>query len=398
MAIQLLKEKIDQAVKILNEKDVDMWLTFVRESSVTEDPILEMIAGMNFTWQSALIINKNGETSAIVGSLEEENIKQSGLYKNVISYVQSIREPLLDYIRQREPSKIAVNFSKTSPLADGLTVGMYLLLLDYFKDTDYEDKLISSEEIIASLRGRKTPVELSIMREAVKETLKIFNEAGNFIKPGKTEIEIAEYIRALAKVEGYELAWDEDHCPAVFTGPEVRGAHSGPTTRTVEKGHLVNVDFGIKYNGYCSDLQRTWYVLNDGEESAPTEVQIGFYVIRDAIQKVADNLRPNVEGCAMDDIARKYIVKSGYEEFPHGLGHQVGRSVHDGGAGLLPRWERYGDAPYLKIEESQVFTIEPRLRVDGYGVVTMEEEVFITKDGCEFLSKPQKELMYIKDE
>jgi len=375
-----------------------MWLTFVRESSVTADPVLEMISGINFTWQSALIINKDGETTAIVGSLEEENVKQSGLFKNVIGYVESIKEPLLDYIKNREPSKIAVNFSRTSPLADGLTLGMYLLLLDYFKDTEYEDKLISSEEIVASLRGRKTPIELSIMREAVKETLKIFDEASKFIKPGKTEIEIAEYIRALAKVEGYELAWDEDHCPAVFTGPEVRGAHSGPTTKTIEKGHLVNVDFGIKYNGYCSDLQRTWYVLNDDEESAPSEVQIGFYVIRDAIQKVADNLRPDVEGCAMDDIARKYIVKSGYEDFPHGLGHQVGRSVHDGGAGLLPRWERYGDAPYLKIEESQVFTIEPRLKVDGYGVATIEEEVFITKEGCEFLSKPQKELMYIKDE
>ena len=92
MAIQLLKEKIDQAVKILNEKDVDMWLTFVRESSVTKDPVLEMIAGINFTWQSALIINKDGETTAIVGSLEEENAKQSGLYKNVIGYVQSVKE------------------------------------------------------------------------------------------------------------------------------------------------------------------------------------------------------------------------------------------------------------------------------------------------------------------
>ena len=396
MAIQLLKEKIDQAVKILNEKDVDMWLTFVRESSVTKDPVLEMIAGINFTWQSALIINKNGETSAIVGSLEEENIKQSGLYKNVISYVQSIREPLLDYIRQREPSKIAVNFSKTSPLADGLTVGMYLLLLDYFKDTDYEDKLISSEEIIASLRGRKTPVELSIMREAVKETLKIFNEAGNFIKPGKTEIEIAEYIRALAKVEGYELAWEEEHCPAVFTGPETQGAHSGPTNRKIERGHMVNIDFGIKHKGYCSDMQRTWYILRNNEEKPPKEVQEGFNVIRDAIQKVADNLKPGVKGCEMDDIARNYIIEKGYEEYPHGLGHQVGRNVHDGGAGLFPRWERYGETPFMEIEEGQVFTIEPRLQVKDYGTSTLEEEVVVTKDGCNFISKPQKELILIK--
>jgi Xaa-Pro aminopeptidase len=159
----------------------------------------------------------------------------------------------------------------------------------------------------------------------------------------------------------------------------------------------VNIDFGIKYNGYCSDLQRTWYVLKDDEEKAPTDVEIGFYVVRNAIQKVVDKLKPGVQGCEMDDIARNYIVKSGYEEFPHGLGHQVGKNVHDGGCGLLPRWERYGNAPFMKVEELQVYTIEPRLRVEGHGIATLEEEVFITKDGCEFLSKPQKELIYIKE-
>ncbi len=398
MSTSLIKEKINQAVKILNEKDIDMWLTFVRESSTSKDPILEMIAGINFTWQSALIINKDGDTTAIVGSIEIDNLKDSILYQNVIGYVQSIRESLIDYLKKKNPKKIAINFSKNNVLADGLTHGMYLILMDYLKEAGFDDKIVSSDEIISSLRGRKSPAELSIMREAVKETLRIFNEAGNFIRPGVTEIEIADFIKALAKVDGYELAWDEDHCPAVFTGPDTQGAHSGPTERKVEKGHLVSIDFGIKYNGYCSDLQRTWYVLKDDEQKAPGDVELGFSVIRDAIQKVADNLKPGVQGCEMDDIARNFITKSGYEEFPHGLGHQVGRNVHDGGGGLLPRWERYGNSPFMKVEESQVYTIEPRLKVDGYGTATIEEEVFITKEGCEFISKPQKELLLIKVE
>jgi Xaa-Pro aminopeptidase len=396
MSISLIKEKIDQAVKILNEKDVDMWLTFVRESSTTKDPILEMIAGINFTWQSALIINKDGDTTAIVGSIEIDNLKNLDHYKNIVGYVQSIREPLTEYLKKKNPQKIAINYSQSSVLADGLTHGMYLILKDYLKESGFEDRIISSEEIISSLRGRKSPSELSIMRDAVRETLRIFDEVGNYIRPGVSEIEIADFIKALTKVDGYELAWDEDHCPAVFTGPDTQGAHSGPTERKVEKGHLVNIDFGIKYNGYCSDLQRTWYVLKDGEGKAPVEVEIGFSVIRDAIQKVADNLKPGVQGCEMDDIARNFIVKSGYDDFPHGLGHQVGRNVHDGGGGLLPRWERYGNSPFMKVEESQVYTIEPRLKVDSYGTVTMEEEVFVTKEGCEFLSKPQKELMLIR--
>ena len=396
MQDKLLKEKIEQAVKILNEKEVDMWLTFIRESSTITDPIIEMTIGSNFTWQSAFIINKDGDTTAIVGSLELDNIKPKGLYKNVTGYLKSIKEPLVEYIKSKNPAKIAINFSKNSELADGLTHGLYLVLLDHLKDTGFENKLISAEEIIASLRGRKSPSELSIMRGAVKETLKIFEEVGNFIKPGVSEIEIADYVKALAKVDGYELAWDEDHCPAVFTGPDTQGPHSGPTERIVEKGHLVNIDFGIRYNGYCSDLQRTWYVLRDDEESAPEEVEKGFNVIKEAIQKVADHLRPGVQGCEMDDIARNYITEKGYEEYPHGLGHQVGKRVHDGGCGLFPRWEKYGNTPFMKVEQAQIYTIEPRLTVDGYGTATLEEEVFVTKEGCEFISKPQRELMLIR--
>jgi Xaa-Pro aminopeptidase len=256
--------------------------------------------------------------------------------------------------------------------------------------------LISSEGIISALRGRKSETEIAIMNYAVVETQKIFDQVTKYIKPGRTEKEIADFIKGIVMEKGYELAWEEEHCPAVFSGPETQGAHSGPTDRKVERGHLVNIDFGIKHKGYCSDMQRTWYVLRNSEEKPPKEVQEGFNVIRDAIQKVADNLKPGVKGCDMDDIARNYIIEKGYEEFPHGLGHQVGRNVHDGGGGLLPRWERYGNSPLMEVEEGQVYTIEPRLQVKDYGTSTLEEEVVITKDGCNFISKPQKELILIK--
>ena len=396
MSNQIIKEKIHQAVEILKEKNIDMWITFVRETKVTKDPMIDMIVGEHSTWQSAFIINRDGETAAIVGSIEEENIIKTGLYQKVIGYVKSVKEPLIEYLNNKKPSGIAINYSKNSVLSDGLTYGMYLLLNDYLAGTEFKDNLVSAEEIISALRGRKSDSELAIMKEAIDETLKIFDAVTKFIKPGITEKDVAEYVKKLMREKGFLPAWDEETCPAVFTGPNPAGAHSGPTDRKIEKGHLVNMDFGIKYKGYCSDLQRTWYVLRDGETKAPAEVQKGFEVIRDAIQKVADAIKPGVTGVEMDDIARNYITQQGYPEYPHGLGHQVGREVHDGGAGLFPRWERYGNTPYLKLEERQVFTIEPRLPVEGYGVSTIEEEVVITKDGCEFLSPPQKELILIR--
>jgi Xaa-Pro aminopeptidase len=396
MSQKILKEKIQQAVEILKEKNIDMWLTFVRESAIMPDPVMDMTVGESCTWQTAYIICKDGDTTVIVGSLEKDKYEKSGLYKNVISYLKSIREPFAEYIASKDPKSIAINYSKNSVLADGLTHGMYQILLEHLQGTDYVNRLVNSEDIISALRGRKSATEISIMKQAIKETLTIFDAVTRFIKPGVSEIQIADFIKKIVKKKGFDLAWDEDHCPAVFTGPETQGAHSGPTNRKVKPGHLVNIDFGIKYKGYCSDLQRTWYVLKKGEKSAPADVQKGFEVIRDSIQMVANAIKPGVKGVEMDDIARNYIVSQGYEEYPHGLGHQVGRQVHDGGAGLFPRWERYGNTPYLPLEESQVFTIEPRLTVKGYGTSTLEEEVVLTKDGCKFLSKPQKKLMLIK--
>jgi Xaa-Pro aminopeptidase len=158
---------------------------------------------------------------------------------------------------------------------------------------------------------------------------------------------------------------------------------------------VLNIDFGVKVNGYCSDLQRTWYILRKGETRAPREVQRGFDVIRDSIRLAAEILRPGIASWKVDAAARKYIVANGYPEYPHALGHQVGRAAHDGGVGLLPRWERYGKLPFGKIEVGQVFTIEPRLPIEGYGVATIEEIVWVTETGVRFLSKPQQTLTLV---
>lgn len=396
MSKEMILEKQKQAVQILNEKDIDMWLTFVRETGSMKDPMMDMIVGTGATWSSAFIITKNGDTTAIIGSLEEANMKIVGTFKNIASYLKSVKEDLLNVLKSYDPKTIAVNYSLNSALADGLTHGMYLELLDHLKDTPYKDRLVSSEDIIAALRGRKSATEIDLMKTAIVETLKIFDEVTNFIQVGKTEKEVAEFVKTKVKEKGYGLAWDEEHCPAVFTGPDTAGAHSGPTDKKIEKGHVINMDFGINYKGYCSDLQRTWYVLKDGEETAPEEVQRGFQVIVDSIQKSAEAIKPGVEGCTIDDIARNHIVENGYPEYPHALGHQVGRAAHDGGGLLAPRWERYGKLPYIPIEVGNVFTIEPRLPIPGYGIATIEEKVIVTKDGCEFISPPQKEIILVK--
>ncbi len=392
----LIKEKAEQASRILDEKNIDLWLTFVRESDISKDPVMDTIVGTNVTWQTAFLIDRKGNRKVILGSLDAANMKEMGVYPEVITYVQSVKDDLLRIVKESDPQSIAINYSRNSNHADGLTHGMYLILQEYFSGTPYLERFVSSEGIIASLKGRKSATEIAMMKEAVRITLEIYDETTQFIKPGRTEKEVAAFITEQRMKRGLEAAWDIQHCPAVFTGPESAGAHAGPTDRVIEKGHLINTDFGVRVNGYCSDLQRTWYILKDDEDTAPAEVQRGFDVLLGSIRNAKKELRPGKTGCEIDDAARNHITANGYEEYMHGLGHQVGKNAHDGGAGLFPRWERYGNLPYLPIEESQVFTIEPRLYVPGYGIVTIEEMVQVTKDGCEYLSAPQEELYLVR--
>jgi Xaa-Pro aminopeptidase len=156
------------------------------------------------------------------------------------------------------------------------------------------------------------------------------------------------------------------------------------------------MDFGVKYEEYCSDLQRTFYILQEGESQAPPEVQKGMETIVTSIELARQALKPGIQGIEIDKVAREHIVSQGYEEYPHALGHQVGRFAHDGTALLGPPWEKYAQKPYKPLEEGMVFTIEPRLKVPERGIVTVEEMVVVKEGGAEFLAEPQKELILVK--
>lgn len=392
----LIDEKISQAIDIMKEKKIDLWLTFVRESATIPDPAIEMVVGANCTWQTAYIITSKGDTIAIAGSLDIANIKKYGHYKEVIGYVQGIGNDLINTLIKLKPKKIAINYSTNSVMADGLTHGMYLQLMEYLKSTPFSGRVVSSEEILSALRGRKSKTELTRIKDAIRDTLAIYDKVTGFLRPGITEQDVANFILKETKKIGItELAWDRDHCPSVFTGPDSAGAHTGPTNRKIEGGHILNTDFGIKKNGYCSDLQRTWYIRRKGEKYPPHEVVQGFNVIKEAIQLSAKYLKPGAMNWKVDDVARSHITSHGYEEYPHALGHQVGSAAHDGGGILCPRWERYGNLPYGKVEAEQVYTLEPRLTVKGHGVATIEEIVTVTSAGTIFLSKPQRDLYVV---
>lgn len=389
----LIHEKIAQAAQILNELAIDCWLTFVRESNISRDPALNFLIESDVTWHSAFLVTRTGQSIAIVGQMDRQAVTDLGVYSEVLGYVHGIRQNLQEVLARIQPEAIALNYSKASEVCDGLTHGLFLTLTEILEEIGYQERIISAEGVISRLRARKTGAELALIEVAVNLGLEIFDAAAGYIRSGLTEKGIAEFMLRETEKRRVRTAWDEHMCPSVFTGPETAEAHYQPTDRAVAPGHLLNIDFGVMVEGYCSDLQRTFYVLEEGQADPPPEVQRGFDTIVRAIDLARQGLKPGVQGIEIDAIARQYIVSEGFEEYPHALGHQVGRFVHDGTALLGPAWEKYAQKPFELIEEGMVFTLEPRLKVPGRGVVTVEEMVVVRKDGAEFLGTPQLKLI-----
>jgi Xaa-Pro aminopeptidase len=391
----LVREKLQQAPALLAACDIDCWITFVRESELARDPMLAYVYGDDVTWHSAFVVCRSGETHAIVGEGDRRTAADKGVYTTVQGYVRDFREPLGTLLRRLAPRTIALNYSPGSEVADGLTHGMFLLLSDLLATLGLADRIVPAERVISRLRGRKSAEELRRLRRAIDEALAIFESARPLVRPGSTELAVATHMQEQARQRGLGLAWSAGTCPAVFTGPEAAeaGLHYGPTARAFEPGHVAYIDFGVRCEEYCSDLQRVYFLAEDDRARVPAEVEHGFETIVRAIERARRELRPGARGLDVDAAARGLIVGRGYAEFPHALGHQVGRFAHDGTALLGPAWEKYAGKPHEPIEEGMVFTIEPRLTVPGRGTVSIEEMVVVTAGGAEYLSPPQTSLI-----
>ncbi|MCM8749172.1 Xaa-Pro peptidase family protein [Thermomicrobiaceae bacterium CFH 74404] len=394
-ATNLVREKLVQATQVLQELDLDLWLLMARESDVIGDPSLPLVVGTSVTWESAFLVSRTGEHTAIVGTGDVENIRQTGAWDNVVGYVEGVSRPLLEALERYDPRTIALNYSRDDVLADGLTHGLYLLLQDILEPTPYWSRIRSGEDVARRVRSRKSAEEQRRLRQAVATTLEIWDALRAWLRPGLTEREIAAFMHRQVRERGLETAWDPHYCPTVTAGPDSLVGHVGPTDIAIQRGQLLAIDFGVRQEDYCSDMQRTFYFLAEGETAAPEPVLRAFDLVSGAIQAAAEALRPGVMGWEVDQVAREIFARAGAEEWKFGLGHQVGRAVHDGGCLLGPRWERYGRRPYDRVEPDQVYTLELGVSVPGYGRVSLEEEVIVHASGCEFLAPPQREPILI---
>ena len=387
-------EKLKQAVQLLQDFNVDMWLTFVRETPLSPDPCLDLIYGANVTWQSAFIVTQTNQRIAIVGRYDAEDVQKMGAYTEIITYDEGIEKPLVDVIKRLDPNFIAVNYSEHDVSADGLSHGMWLLLNSILAPTPYKHRLVSAEKITASLRGRKTISEIQRVRAAVRTTEEIVHSVTNYLSVGQSALEIHDYVQQEMQARGVLPAWKP--CPMVTPGPDAPVGHASPSENyKTQAGHLLHMDLGVQQNGYVSDIQRVWYFKAPHESGIPEPVQAAFDFVRRAIDAAAKALKIGAQGWEVDAAARTLYAENKLPDFGHATGHHIGRSVHDGATILGPKWSRYGNMPYGKVELGNIFTLELHLIVPDYGIIGLEEDVLVKESGLEWLTTPQEEIMVI---
>ena len=235
--------------------------------------------------------------------------------------------------------------------------------------------------MISSLRLVKTAEELQAIAKSAAVADLAWQKTLPSFKEGITEADLcAELEYQMQKCGARKPSFDT----IVASGLNGAYPHATVTDRVIQSGELITVDFGCLVDGWCSDITRTIWL---GElDSKSQEI---WQTVRRAHDTALEAVKPGLQGCELDKIARDIITGAGYGEyFSHSLGHGVGLAVHEG--------------PGLRRESMTILTpgmtctIEPGIYVPGFGGCRIEDLVYVTDNGFKKLSNAPYQILGMK--
>ncbi|MBE3089290.1 MAG: aminopeptidase P family protein, partial [Actinobacteria bacterium] len=246
-------------------------------------------------------------------------------------------------------------------------------------------RLVSIDGVGENLRTVKDRVEISKIKNACKITDKVF---GSIINSGAasinklSEIELACRIEELLVKSNSEgrsfdtiVAYDKNSSMPHYSPQKIK-----------VKGGLILMDFGCKFENYCSDMTRTIFTKN---QKICNEFKKIYDIVLKAQLLAIENCREGVTCSQLDRIARKFIISKGYgNNFGHRLGHGVGIEVHEEPAVTMEN--------RTVLRENMVITIEPGIYIENFGGVRIEDMVIVGKNGCEVLYNSKKSFFILK--
>lgn len=356
------EERIERVLKKMEERQVEQLL-------VTEPASVFYLTGHYeepFERFWALYLNKSGGHRLVSNRLfslpEVEGVE-------IIWYVdgESGIEKLCPYIDRSKPLGI-----------DGATRAKFLLeLMERKAAAGYSD----GSEVMKQVRACKDDYEQQKMTEASLINDRAMERFKGLIKEGVTELEIAEQMLNIYRELGAD---DYSFAPLVGFGGNAANGHHGPDRTALKKGDCVLFDVGCKKDGFCSDMTRTFFFGEPGEEYRKV-----YETVLKAQLAAEAAVRPGVPLREIDRTARDIITEAGYGPyFTHRLGHFIGYDVHEAGD--------VSPASDIVARPGMIFSVEPGIYLPGRVGVRIEDLVLVTEDGVKVLNHYPKELQIVE--
>lgn len=386
----------------MKKTDVDTWVILCRSNN--NDPLAQHIGCENAVAPAVFIFRlEDDQIQSIVFTPpgEATALQEVALHDSIVVVDRSpgALVEAADYLNRSLRGRMAMNFSDTNEIADGLSYTQFQRFTDLLIQPVI-NQIVSSEELVFEWLSVKTEAEIDILRKAAEITAGWEIEAYQQVIPNKTtDRDIAAFLKAKMREHGVQDAWSPDQNPAVNSGPD-RG-HAHPTDRVIRPGDVIQIDFGIKvYDMWVTDIQRFAYVLHPGKSEPPADILNYWEVARDGSRMVLEVMQPGITGLEVDRVQRNWMRENGSLEVMWNTGHPVGYVAHDVGPSLGGAQE--GRDPHTtafrQLQAGNVFAYDGFYKWDtenGTKTISVEEMAVVTETGAEYLTDPQEELILI---
>lgn len=360
-----LQDRVSEHTKKMKENEIDVTVLF-QHSNIRYFTNFRV----NEVTETILVIKQNGEIYYLVPILDYKRAVRDCWINNIISFPEDTDDYLypLKEIIDSTGTNLGVEFQSIRAGAK-----IYLDQIHKGIKKDVGPLLLDQRKI-------KTEFEISQIRKAAKIAEMTMNECLNLLKKKSPirECDISAYAKYVMETNGAETYSFE---PFVMSGKDAALPRRFSTEKELENGELILFDMGAIYEGYCSDITRTFTL-----GCLTKEQRNIFNVAYEAQQKAIREIRPGRTAEEIDAIARNYIEEQGYKDaFPHLTGHGLGIDIHE-----YPIIE---PEQTTVLEKGMIVTIEPGIYVQDIGAARIEDMVLITDSGYECLTNVQRNLI-----
>jgi len=328
---------------------------------VSRDDDVRYLTG--FTGEGAYLVVASGWTCLITDALYAESAGKQCRDIEIHIRVRGLAAAVAKVIRGRRIRRLGVQ-------AEHVTLAARQALARSIG----EKRIGSTLRMVGRLRQIKDEFEIQAIRKAIRIAEKAFRAliaSGAVALVGRREWEVAAELEYLMRMGGADAPAFET---IVAAGAHGSVPHYRPAGGKIRRGQAVLIDFGARAGGYCSDLTRVLFV-----DRIPRKLKQAYQTVRRAQQAAIAAIRPGVACKTIDAAAREVIAADGYgERFVHGLGHGIGRAVHEG-PGL-------GKSAPGRLRMGMVVTVEPGIYLPGVGGIRIEDDMLVTANGRQRLS------------